>query len=73
MWFTSLLVEDTKVRNADIIADMTLSAVLTPILPPRALLVHILAAEDVLARDAYRSVICFALRVDPDHWSCICA
>jgi len=64
MWLTSLLVEGTQMSTADDITAFSLSAVYMPILPPRALLVHILAAEDALAHDAYRTVTCFAVQLD---------
>jgi hypothetical protein len=67
MWLTSVLVEHGQVLDAEHLQRVTLQATTDFIAPPRALLVHILADEGSDHRDAFRSLICFALNVDHDQ------
>jgi hypothetical protein len=67
MWLTSLLVEDVQVSDGSHLQEYTLQVTTDLILPPRAVLVHILADEGHDHRDAFRSLTCFALQLDREH------
>jgi hypothetical protein len=67
MWLTSLFVDDGQVLDGAYLQEYILQGTTELILPPRAVLVHILADEGHDHRDAFHSVTCFALQLDHEH------